>query len=160
MNPQIKSANVSITKMRNSILLNGAICCLLYIAFFFLMKLVGLVHVTELRFVNYLILFFVCFKLIKGWIKETGSYVMFLQVLGTSLFTGVWSFILFSSFLYIYSQFNKELAELFVQRSMGMFSTAPSIIILFEGAAASIIVAFINMQYFRRYEEGEKRPDK
>jgi predicted membrane protein len=95
---------------------------------------------------------------IKKWIKETGSYVVFLQVLGTVFFTGLWSFILFGFFLYVYTLYDNELAQLFVQKSMGMFPAAPSIIILFEGAGASIIVAFINMQYFRRYEEGEKSP--
>ncbi len=155
---ETKPANISLSRMRDSVLVFGAISCVLYIAFLFLMKLFGLMHVTELRFVNYVILCFVGLYQIKRWIKQTGAYVPFLQVLGTVLFTGVWSFILFSVFLYIYSKYNLELAELFVNRTMGVFPTVPSIIILFEGAGASIIVAFINMQYFRRYEEGEKSP--
>ena len=115
-------------------------------------------RVTELRFVNYLILCLVCLYQIKHWIKQTGAFVPFLQVLGTVLFTGIWSFILFSVFLFVYTKYDQELSELFVRKTMGTFPAVPSIVILFEGAGASIIVAFINMQYFRRYEEGEKKP--
>jgi len=155
---ETKSANISLSQMRNSILIYGTVCCIIYIAFLLLMKLFGLMRVTELRFVNYLILCLVCLYQIKHWIKQTGAFVPFLQVLGTVLFTGIWSFILFSVFLFVYTKYDQELSELFVRKTMGTFPAVPSIVILFEGAGASIIVAFINMQYFRRYEEGEKKP--
>jgi hypothetical protein len=155
---EIKSANISLSKMRNSVLLYGIVCCVVYIVFLLLMKLLGLMHITELRFVNYLILCFISLYQVKRWIKQTGAYVPFLQVLGTVLLTGMWSFILFSAFLFLYTRYDIELAELFVQKTKGVFPAMPSIVILFEGGGASIIIAFINMQYFRRYEEGEQSP--
>jgi hypothetical protein len=155
---QLKPASISLTRMRNSVLVYGTICSAIYIAFLLVMKLFGLMHITELRFVNYVILCMVGLYQIKQWIKQTGAYVPFLQVLATVFFTGVWSFILFSVFLFAYTRYDAELADLFVQRTRGVFPVVPSIVILFEGAASSIIVAFINMQYFRRYEEGEKSP--
>jgi hypothetical protein len=154
----IKRDTISLSKMRNAALLYGTICCGLYISFLFLMKMMGLIMVTELRFVNYLILCLVGMYQISHWIKQTGAPVPFLQVLISVLCTGVWSFMLFSLFLYIYNRYDLEFAELFVKETRGVFPAMPSIVILFEGSAMSIIAAFINMQYFRRYEEGEKAP--
>jgi hypothetical protein len=122
------------------------------------MKIVGLLHVTELRMVNYVILCLVCLFEIRRWIKLRHNFVPFLQVFGTAFFTGLWSFLLFSAFCYVYSYYDAELRQLFFENTYGVFPNVPSIVLFFEGSAASIIVAFINMQYFRRYEEGEKNP--
>ncbi|MGZ3862304.1 MAG: hypothetical protein ACXVPN_16775 [Bacteroidia bacterium] len=124
------------------------------------MKQLNLLHVTELRGVNYLILFAACMIQIRHWMKKHGTYVPFLQVLSSSLFTGIWSFALYCIFLSIYTRYNTYLAGLFVEHARGFTGDFPSVIVLFEGAGISIIIAFINMQYFRRYEEGEVTPPK
>jgi hypothetical protein len=156
---KVNNPELSLAKIRSTVLVYGSVCCLLYITFLMAMKLVGLMHVTELRFVNYVILCLVGLYEIRRWIRQRHTYVPFLQVIGTVFFTGLWSFLLFSIFLYVYSRFDMELNELFVKNTLGYFAAMPSIVIFFEGSAASIIVAFINMQYYRRYEEGEKSPD-
>jgi len=157
---KISSDEISLSRMKTSVLVYGSVACLFYVVFILAMKLVGLIHVTELRMVNYLVLFFVGFAQIKRMIKVSGTYVPFLGVFGTVLFTGLWSFFLFSIFLFIYGKFDYQLNELFLERAGNVFKSVPSIIIFFEGSAVSIIIAFINMQYFRRYEEGEKSPKK
>jgi hypothetical protein len=154
----VDNPNVPLSKIVNAVIGYGILCCGLYIIFLLVMKVAGLLHVTELRFVNYVILCLVGMFEIRRWIKTRQSFVPFLQVIGTVFFTGVLSFFLFSIFLLIYSKFNTELAELFVEHTQGYFQSMPSVVIFFEGSAASIIVAFINMQYYRRYEEGEKSP--
>jgi hypothetical protein len=150
---------VSLAKMRTSVIVYGAVCCALYIVFLLIMKVAGLAHITELRFVNYVILFFIGMSEIKRWIRQEHTFVPFLQVIGAVFFTGLVSFFLFSIFLYVYTIYDAQMADLFSQSTHGYFREVPSIVILMEGAAASIIVAFINMQYFRRYEEGEKPID-
>ncbi|MES2763775.1 MAG: hypothetical protein V4677_16285 [Bacteroidota bacterium] len=142
--------------MRNSILLYGFISALLYIGFLLTMKTLNLMHVTELRLFNYVILCLVCMYQIKRWIIKTGAYVPFLHVFTTVFFTGILSFVLFSSFLYFYTMIDADLNQLFIENAKDVFSFFPTIVILFEGSAISIIVALINLQYFRRYEEGEK----
>jgi hypothetical protein len=154
----LHAAKISLTKMRNSIINFSLTLCILYIGFLLLMKLFGLMHVTELRMFNYVILCLVCIYQIKRWVHKTGAFVPFLQVFFTTLFTGVCSFLLFSAFLFVYTRFDVELNELFVQNTPVTFRLLPTAIILFEGSAASIIVALINLQYFRRYEEGEVSP--
>jgi hypothetical protein len=153
---KVPSDAFSLKKMRYAALLYGSVSCVFYIIFLVAMKLAGLLHVTELRFVNYVILTFVGLFEIRRWIINRRAFVPFLQVFATVFFTGMWSFLLFSFFIYLYSFYDAELNELFVQSTMGYFQQMPSIVIFFEGSAASIIVAFINMQYYRRYEEGEK----
>jgi hypothetical protein len=151
----LQSAKISFSKMRNSILSYGFICCALYVVFLLLMKVFNLMHVTELRMVNYVILCLVCIYQMKRWIHKTGSYIPFLQVFFTAFFTGVASFVFFTAFLFAYTRLDAELNELFIQNAPDTFRFLPSIIILFEGSAISIITALINLQYFRRYEEGE-----
>ncbi|MCW3076751.1 MAG: hypothetical protein JWO32_1360 [Bacteroidetes bacterium] len=146
------------SKITKSVMIHGGISCVLYIVFMLIMKLVGLLEVTELRMVNYVILCLVCLYEIRKWIKRREAYVPFLQVFATAFFTGLWSFFLFSVFLFIYSRFDFQLNELFMKHPMGVFKNVPSIMIFFEGSAASIIVGLITMQYFRRYEEGEDSP--
>ncbi|HXB41860.1 MAG TPA: hypothetical protein VNZ49_15065 [Bacteroidia bacterium] len=140
--------------------MNGILCCVMYIVFLLLMQAFNLLHITQLRVVNYIILWLVCIYQVKKWITKNGTYVPFLQVLGATFFTGIWSFLLFSIFLFFYTRYNTYLAELFIKHTEGFTGDIPSVVILFEGSGVSIIVAFINMQYFRRYEEGETFPEK
>ena len=156
----LEPARIPMPKVRRSIVMWGALCCLFYIVFLFIMKFAGLMEVTGLRAVNYLFLFFVCFIGIKKWVSQTEHYVPFLTVFLTALLTGVFSFLLFCIFLMIYSRFDPELTDLFHRHAPDTLRSVPSALILFEGSAVSIITAFINMQYFRRYEEGEVSPEK
>lgn len=144
--------------MRSSILTYAGIACVTYIVFLLLMKMFNLMHITELRMVNYVLLCLLCIYQIKRWVNKTGSYIPFLQVFCTALFTGILSFMFFCAFLFVYTKFDTELNELFVQNAPETFRFLPSIVIFFEGSAASIIVALINLQFFRRYEEGEVSP--
>ncbi|MBA3664950.1 MAG: hypothetical protein H0W61_12180 [Bacteroidetes bacterium] len=112
-------------------------------------------EITELRLVNYFIIWAVTFFQIKKWIKETGKFIPFLQVYCVVFFTGTFSFILFSLFLYLYTHLDPYVAAIMTKHTTGMIRSIPSIILAFEGAGASIIIALINMVYFTRYEEGE-----
>jgi hypothetical protein len=131
-----------------------------YIIYFLVMKALGLTHITALRAVNYLMLFAVCFYGIKKWVSQTGHFIPFLTVFATTFFTGIFSFLLFSVFLLYYSQFDSSFTQMMTSYVPAIFREIPSLIIFCEGAAVSIIIGFINMQYFRRYEEGEVSPEK
>jgi hypothetical protein len=156
----LEPAKIPVTKVRNSIVVFAAISCGFYILFLLLMQAFDLMHVTGLRVVNYLFLFAVCFAGIRRWIYQSEHFVPFLTVFTTCLVTGVLSFIMFGLFLMIYSGFNTELNDLFNRHAPDALRSVPTAMVLFEGTAVSIIVAFINMQYFRRYEEGEASPER
>jgi hypothetical protein len=149
----LSAAKISFAKMRNSIFGHAFGACMLYIVFLFSMKALNLMHVTELRMVNYVLLCFVCFYQLKRWVRQTSGYIPFLQVFITAFFTGVISFLFFGAFLFLYTRADAELNELFVQHTPAAFRFLPAFVIVSEGTAMSIVVALINMQYFRRYEE-------
>lgn len=151
----LQAAKLSIKNMRNSILIYGSICCIFYIVFLLLMRVFNLMETTELRMVNYFIMWAVTFFQIKKWIKETGKHIPFLQVYCVVFFTGVFSYFLFSVFLFLYAHMDPYVAGILAKHAAGLMQSMPSVIVLFEGAGASIIIALINMIYFSRYEEGE-----
>ena len=61
----LEPARIPLSKVRRSIIVWGVLSCLTYIVFLFVMKAAGLMHVTGLRVINYVLLFFVCFFGIK-----------------------------------------------------------------------------------------------
>lgn len=149
-----KPAYIPDMKIRRGIFVVGSLCGLSYIGFFLLMSAFGLMHVTELRAFNYLVLLGASFLMLRKWIRDSHHYVPFLKVFSTTFFTGMWSFIILSAFLIIYSQYNTELHDLFILKTQGTFTTFPQFVVLFEGAGASMVAALLMMQYFRRYEDG------
>src|SRR5688572_29334827 len=144
----LEPARIPLPKVRKSILIWGLLCCLAYIVLLFIMKVAGLLPVTGLRTLNYAVLFIVCFAGIKRWVSQTEHFVPFLTVFLTSFLTGVFSFVLFCIFLMFYSSYDTELSDLFRTHAPDALRSVPSAVVLFEGSAVSIIVAFINMQYF------------
>jgi hypothetical protein len=156
----LEPARIPTVKVRNSILMWAVICAVFYIVFLMIMKFTGLLQVTGLRAINYVALFVVTFMGIKRWVSQTEHFVPFLTVFVSTLFTGVASFALFCIFLVFYAESDPLLNDLFHQHAPDTLKSIPSALILFEGTAVSIVVAFINMQYFRRYEEGEVSPEK
>ncbi|MBL7930405.1 MAG: hypothetical protein JNL60_00800 [Bacteroidia bacterium] len=156
----LRSAKITLAESRNSILKYGFIACLFYIAFLLLMRVLNLHTITELRMVNYVFLCVLCIVEIKRQVTKGKGYVPFLEVFFESFFTGVVSFLLFSVFLFFYTRFDEEMNEIILSRASETLKQIPTAIILFEGAAVSIVVALINLQYFRRYEEGEVPVDK
>ena len=77
----------------------AAICAIIYIIFMFIMKGAGLLEITGLRVVNYFVLFLVSFIGIRKWVSQTEHFVPFLTVFLTTLFTGIFSFVLFCIFI-------------------------------------------------------------
>lgn len=154
-----KPAHIPDSKIRTGIFVVGTICGLSYIGFFLLMSALGLMHVTELRVFNYVVLVGATFLMIRKWIAESHHYIPFLKVVSAAFFTGLWSFILLAAFMYVYSLYNRELYELFQLKTGGSFNSWPQFVVLFEGAGASIVTAFFMMQYFRRYEDGTPYPE-
>lgn len=90
-----QEATISAITLRNTILKYGSICCVFYIAFLLLMKVFGLLHVTELRMVNYLIFATVGFYEISHLIKRQHAYLSFLNVLITDFLPDYFPFYCF-----------------------------------------------------------------
>ncbi|MHA6248441.1 DUF4199 domain-containing protein [Pontibacter sp. CAU 1760] len=128
-----------------------------FIAYFLLMKLVGLAHVVELRFLNGLIMAVGVVLAIKGLKKVSGGEVGYFKGLGTGMITAAVSTVLFATFMVVYAKLaNGEMLEVlsaedyFGQR----IKSTPGIVIfsvlMLEGVISGFMISFIAMQYFKR----------
>jgi hypothetical protein len=154
----LEPANIPFSRLVPSILLFAAIACVEYILLLVLMQQLGLVQIVELRMINYVLLSLTTIYEVKRLMKQNGGYFRFLKVLMITMLTGSVSFALFSLYLFAYSYFDKAFFEMLQKHSPGAIRSIPALIVLFEGIGVSVIVGFINMQYFLRYEtpEGHK----
>jgi hypothetical protein len=155
----VNTANeISRSKVRSSILSHGIFLAAFYIVFFLIMKFFNLVYITELRVVNYIVLFLTAFYQLKKLVDKGKNYVPYLRGFGAIFFTGILSSLLFSIFLFVYGKFDPDIDKFFWENiPLGPVYSLPIpyITIFFEGSAISIIAALTVMQYFRKYEEGE-----
>jgi hypothetical protein len=154
-----KPAQIPDSMVRRGIFVVGTVCGLIYIGFMLLMKAFGLLHITELRAFNHIVLLVAAFIMIRRWITQTHHYVPFLKVVAASFFTGLWSFILFAVFLHVYALFDYELYTLLRLNTHETLATWPEFWVLFEGAGAAIVTSLLLMQYFRMYEDGHPYPE-
>ncbi len=151
----LKAAKISIAQAKKNIFVFAAINCLAYIISLLAFKYLNLLHIWGLRMADYLIFAIISIWQIRRWISRNHGYVPFLQAFFTILFTGAFSFLLFGAFLLIYSFSDPYLTGFFVTNTGQPGKLIPSIIVIFEGGGASIIVALIASFYAARYEDGE-----
>jgi len=123
------------------------------IAYFLVMKIVGLVHIIELRTLNFLIL-------VAGIIKATRFYrdhhqeqMTYLKGFGIGILTSGVAVIPFALFIFIYLQLDVELLNYIIEGDTYGQHLNPymlSFIIAFEGLFSGLILTFIIMQYMKR----------
>ena len=125
------------------------------VLFFFIMKLLGLEHITELRLANFIFVFWGINGAIKKNIlkNNTNHYLSNLYI---GFATSILGVILISVSLtiyifYIQPSFINTIEDL----NMWGTSLSPPLIafaILIEGLASSIIITFILMQYWKKHK--------
>lgn len=134
---------------------NGFLIYIGIVFFFFLMKILNLDEVAELRFLNFIFVLWGINKAIKTNItlnKET-SYIDNLSVgIGTSILAvGLTIFGLVIYVNFIESNFISILENSFL---WGNHLTLPLVVFALgiEGIASSVICSFILMQYYKNYK--------
>ena len=151
----LSEAKISFSKMKKNIFLFGIINCAIYIILFFAFKYLNFKDITGLRVINYVALTLVSLYQIHNLIKQRHGYMPFLDSFCLTFFTGTWSFMLFSAFIYIYSWCDPYLHELFIMDSSSQNKLVAAMLVFFEGSGGSIIIALIAMFYAGRYQDGE-----
>src|SRR6218665_2190936 len=154
----LKAANISLEKNKISILVFGLINCIAYIVLVLCFKYLGLLHIWGLRMANYVVLTLVSIWQVRHWIRESKGYVPFLQAFFSTIFTGVFFFILFGAFIFIYSFSDPYLAAMYIADPDTQAWLIPPVVLVLEGTGASIIVGLIVMLYASRFEDGEALP--
>jgi hypothetical protein len=154
----LHAAKISLSKAKKNIFLFAVLNCLCYIIFMMAVKYTGLLHITGLRTVNYVILLFMCIFQIRGLVKKFNGFIPFLEVMCISFFTGTASFFLFSIFLFFYSFSDPYLNSLFIMDMGDMPRLVPPLLAFFEGSGISIIIGLIVMEYAARFLKKEVHP--
>jgi hypothetical protein len=140
-------------KALNKIIVRNAfIAALVYILYFFIMKVAGLIYITELRFINYALYAIIGYYALKAVKRDGGGTIYYLQGLGVSFIVGALSFVFFGIFVFFYSLinpfFNETIWSMYPTANvLGQF-TAP-FLIASEGIGMSVILSLCLMQYFR-----------
>ncbi len=134
-------------------LIAGLVISTLFIGWFLLMNSLGLAHVSELRYVNFVFLLGGLVYVFHHF-KQPGHDIEYLPGIGLGFITTAASIVPFAAFLYIYfSYVDTALLEQIKSSSalMGTYLTPFAIAgaIVMEGLAYGLIVSFVIMQYYK-----------
>ncbi|TPE42529.1 DUF4199 domain-containing protein [Pontibacter mangrovi] len=127
------------------------------IAYFLLMKLLGLTHIIELRFLNGVIMAVGVVLAIKAYKELVQGNISYFKGLVTGFITAVVGTVVFSAFMLIYVKTGgKELVEaLSAERYFGdRIEETPGVVIfsvlMLEGVISGFMTSFIAMQWFKQ----------
>ncbi|PVY40830.1 DUF4199 domain-containing protein [Pontibacter virosus] len=127
------------------------------IAYFLLMKLIGLEQIIELRFLNGLIMAIGVTLSIRGLKKMRQGDIGYFEGLGTGIITSALATVLFAVFMVVYIKaFDDGLLEVLAGEQFfgDRMAITPGIVIfmvlMLEGVISGFMVSFIAMQWFKR----------
>ncbi len=122
------------------------------IGYFLVMKLVGLVHITELRMLNFIFLVGGIYMAIRRY-GENNESMTYLKGIAIGFLTSAVAVIPFALFIFIYLQLDQGLLNYIREHDQfgqHLNSYILSFIIGFEGFFSGMILTFIIMQYMKR----------
>ncbi|MFL5753374.1 MAG: DUF4199 domain-containing protein [Bacteroidia bacterium] len=147
---------MAIMKTNKLSILSGLVTGLVLIAYFLLMKLLGLNRVLELRFLNLVFLFIGVWFTLSRANKKYGD-LYYLHGLGLGLQTSFIAVSLFSAFIGFYLQAVDPgfMEYLRVQANLGKYINPWILahVIFGESFSAGAIMTFILMQYYKAEPE-------
>lgn len=147
----MKTSSPSIEKSGIKI---GFITFIALVAYFMLMKLLGLSHILELRFFNFLILTVGITYGIYKYKRELNEPDFYLQGWAQGIYIAAVSIILFALFMSVYlSYFDEPLMQHIRETTTLGFTVASGFHIFFailmEGMASAVVITLAAMQYFK-----------
>ena len=138
----------------------GVFTALALVAFFFIMKALGLVDIYELRALNVVFLFSGVYLGVRNY--RSNPDATYLGGLGTGLLTAVIALAIFSTFVAIYlaginPEFMTSLKEYeFFGQYLNPYIAAA--VIFIEGSISGLLVSFILMQYYKKSHFARQEP--
>ena len=134
----------------------GLLTAAALILYFLLMKLLGLAHIVELRYLNAIILAIGIVLAIKGFKTSLNGEIKYFKGIGTGILTAVVATLVFAAFMLIYVKalddtFIEVLSaeELFGDRMEGTPGLVVFTVLVLEGFISGFLVSFIAMQWFK-----------
>lgn len=134
----------------------GLLTALGLVLYFLLMKVIGLVHVVELRFLNAIILTIGIIMAIKALKNVKQGKMKYLQGIGVAYITALVATVLFAIFMVVYIKaFDDKLLEVLTAENLfgERMSITPGLVIfivlMLEGMISGVMIGFIAMQWFK-----------
>ena len=133
----------------------SALICTSFIAYFLLMQYLSLLHITELRFLNIIILITGLVTTYRYYRKKTKILnILYFDGLLLGILTSVASFLFFAIFVYIYFRADPALLQVLKGNTimMGFGSVTPAnaaVTVVIEGVISGLIISFAIMQYYK-----------
>ena len=147
----MNNGKLSITKLS---MIAGVLICLAMMAYFFIMKISGLVAIPELRLLNIVIMLIGTWLTIRHYNQRSKSHIQYFEGLSLGFATVQVAITVFAVFIGIYLY--KIDPDLLVQIKahapmMGKYLTPVSAVVslLVEGMVSGLVISFIVMQYFK-----------
>ncbi len=144
-----------ITREAGSVIYKAAVICLAgLIGFFLLVKALGFAHITQLRLINLLILFFAIRHVLRQERREDNNRLEYLTGLMHGTFLSILVSIGFAAFVFFYlSYLDRSLLQHMIQHEVfGEFLNplSAALITFVEGLASGTVLSFVLMRVLKR----------
>jgi hypothetical protein len=141
------------TIQRNS-LAYGVATGIMFILFFLIMSLIGLIQHFELSILNIVILFLMTNNALRRSLKHSDRRLTFLEIFGLCIQVSMIAFAILALFMFFYLYFwNPAFMEYMKTNApMGSYLSPAGVVIflLIQGIGAAIILSFGLEQYYKR----------
>lgn len=129
------------------------------IAFFLLMKVAGLVHIYELRFLNVFIQVGGIYYALKKFKETHGQHINYFRALVTGVSTGAIASLIFAVFLFAYLMVDQNLMlDMIEKEPMGRYLNPylAAFMVALEGIFSGLLFTFILINYLPTDEVSDK----
>ena len=129
------------------------------IAFFLLMKVVGLVHIYELRFLNVIIQVAGIYYALKKFKGTHGQHINYFRALVTGVSAGAIASLIFAIFLFAYLMVDQSLMlDIIEKEPMGRYLNPyiAAFMVALEGIFSGLLFTFILINYIPTDEVSDK----
>ena len=128
------------------------------IAYFIVMKVIGLSHHVELRLLNLVILVTGVYFALKKFKETHGKHINYFRALATGVATAAVGSLGFALFMFLYMKLDKDMMQSIIDNEpMGHYLNAymASFIVALEGVFSGLLVTFVLINYITTDEPGQ-----
>lgn len=134
----------------------GLLTTLGLIALFFIMKLLGVLHIIELRALNFFVLGTGVILALRSFKQKKPQSFTYLKGLGLGVLTGIIGSVAFALFVFIYTKFLDPafMQTMIENEPFGQYLNPyiAAVAVAVEGIASGLILSFIVMNYLDTVE--------
>lgn len=129
------------------------------IVFFLLMKVVGFIHIYELRFLNVIIQVAGIYYALKKFKETHGQHINYFRALVTGVSAGAIASLIFAIFLFAYLMMDNALMiDIIEKEPMGRYLNPyiAAFMVALEGVFSGLLFTFILINYITTDEVSDK----